>query len=541
MQGLSLSLRHALRSSPWLVIALGLHGVLLAGLSIIYVAQHRVALPEAPNIPLVMRPRLEVPPPVEVTERVPLERQKIPENIEGELVDEDTFVPTDFVPTDEPQDLHKTIGEPTAIPGPPGDAPGGDNIGAGVFGNRGFGPSPWRGRTPGFPSGGEGRTPEGELIRTEAAVRDGLLWLLRHQNEDGSWSAGGLTEHCSLGRACVDESADFSTQYDPGLTALALLAFLGHGFDGSTRIVLVDEAMAVRHAVGTDVGAGLKWLMSEQGPDGSFPNYPGSMYNEALAALAFSEAYGLSRNDLLKDAAERAVKYLVAGQKSNPTSSGRWGWRYTPGGDSAADTSVTGWAVMALKSAQMSGLAVPQEAWDGALAFTEWVTGRDGLVGYLDPAGAGTKVTGVGDRFDYHTGTMSALGMLIRTFTRHDITDPFLEPAARQLVRDLPAQGDEQLGIDYYYWYYGTLALNQFDGPDSPRAGRGAYWKPWNEAMTDAVLGLQDHDTTKDICSRGGWLVGDRWCHYGGPVYATAINVLTLEVYYRYPNAFGRR
>jgi hypothetical protein len=33
----------------------------------------------------------------------------------------------------------------------------------------------------------------------------------------------------------------------------------------------------------------------------------------------------------------------------------------------------------------------------------------------------------------------------------------------------------------------------------------------------------------------------DRWGNYSGagPLYNTAINVLTLEVYYRYENAFG--
>ncbi|MGH7149984.1 MAG: hypothetical protein ACREIU_04775, partial [Planctomycetota bacterium] len=64
------------------------------------------------------------------------------------------------------------------------------------------------------------------------------------------------------------------------------------------------------------------------------------------------------------------------------------------------------------------------------------------------------------------------------------------------------------------------------------------YWGTWNRAMTDALLGLQEKDERS--CKRGGWIVSDRWgLVSGGPIYTTAINVLTLEVYYRYENAFG--
>jgi hypothetical protein len=57
--------------------------------------------------------------------------------------------------------------------------------------------------------------------------------------------------------------------------------------------------------------------------------------------------------------------------------------------------------------------------------------------------------------------------------------------------------------------------------------------------MVDAVTSLQDH--TERACSNGGWILSDRWGNYSGvgPLYNTAMNVLTLEVYYRYENAFG--
>ena len=55
--------------------------------------------------------------------------------------------------------------------------------------------------------------------------------------------------------------------------------------------------------------------------------------------------------------------------------------------------------------------------------------------------------------------------------------------------------------------------------------------------MVESVISLQN--TEEKTCRRGGWTTMDRWAYTGGPIYTTAINVLTLEVYYRYENAFG--
>jgi hypothetical protein len=270
--------------------------------------------------------------------------------------------------------------------------------------------------------------------------------------------------------------------------------------------------------------------------------------------LALCEAYALTRNRYWREPAERAVGFLVRAQKLAPVGQTPWGWRYGPRPDVTltgpldpknpehlelidADTSVTGWVLMALKSAELAELAVPRSALDGGLAFMRWVSRPDGQAGYLDQSGAGMKLSGQNQHFDYHPAVMGALSMCARAFVEHDLDDPFLEPAARRLVADLPAIGRDRLAIDYYYWYYGSLALNQFDGPDSPRRS-GKYWNPWAEAMVESVLALQDRPHPK-ACHHGAWRASDRWSYAGGPVYATALNVLTLEVYYRYENAFG--
>ncbi|MDQ7780995.1 MAG: hypothetical protein RDV41_14970, partial [Planctomycetota bacterium] len=55
-------------------------------------------------------------------------------------------------------------------------------------------------------------------------------------------------------------------------------------------------------------------------------------------------------------------------------------------------------------------------------------------------------------------------------------------------------------------------------------------------AMLKAVS--QNQKKKADKCAEGSWDADDRWGYEGGRVYGTAINTLTLEVYYRYENVF---
>jgi hypothetical protein len=51
---------------------------------------------------------------------------------------------------------------------------------------------------------------------------------------------------------------------------------------------------------------------------------------------------------------------------------------------------------------------------------------------------------------------------------------------------------------------------------------------------------VPNQKTAKDGCQKGSWdPAASRWGLDGGRVWATAMNSLTLEVYYRYANVFG--
>jgi hypothetical protein len=188
---------------------------------------------------------------------------------------------------------------------------------------------------------------------------------------------------------------------------------------------------------------------------------------------------------------------------------------------------------MALKSAEISGLQVPKSAYDGAIAWLDEVTDRESFkVGYTEK-GSGKKPR-VWSRLE----TVTAIGMLCRAFIKKDKEDPMLKGGLGLLVQDLPTWDNgnaDDRKIDFCYWLWGSQALFQYDGPN------GESWKKWNEAMKTALIPNQKQK--KDGCAEGSWdaVDVDRWGFEGGRVYATAINTLTLETYYRYAPVFGAR
>ncbi len=306
---------------------------------------------------------------------------------------------------------------------------------------------------------------------TEDAVLSGLKLPGRLQNADGSWSTTFASEAGTIG--------------DVGATGLMLLSYLGAGYSHLSK----DTYNGV--CFGDVVRKGLQWLMRQQDPEGAIGGRAGDgLLNHTLAALALAEAYGLTGSNLYKDQAQRAIDFLGSRQSAN----GGWHPR-----DLAMNGEVlaTVFAVMAFKSAEISGLQFPAASVGRADRFFEGVLDEDGLSG--------------------NPPTRARVGgaMLALLFIRADRSDPRVQGAARWLLRNRPAWAQE----DFLGWQLGSLALFRFDGPSGPA------WRSWNEEMKAALLPNQAKD--------GLWTVrGERIFH-------TALGSLTMEVYYRYANVFG--
>jgi hypothetical protein len=121
--------------------------------------------------------------------------------------------------------------------------------------------------------------------------------------------------------------------------------------------------------------------------------------------------------------------------------------------------------------------------------------------------------------------------MVARIFAGRTLeTDPMLSKGADLLVNKLPTWEPDTGAIDFYYWYYATLAMFQVGGP---------RWEKWNQALKTALLDKQRLNKEED--EYGSWDPLDPWAIEGGRIYSTAVNCLSMEVYYRYPRVFGAK
>ena len=215
------------------------------------------------------------------------------------------------------------------------------------------------------------------------------------------------------------------------------------------------------------------------------------------------------------------------------------GWRYgiKPGEN---DTSVTGWMVLALKTAKNAKLDIPKEDFQTAFARRpQLVQQGDGLErqdGLHGARGRGLAA---------QRGLPGAVPLLEGALLHDRGGRPLPALRGREpRVAGRPGRGQdpheahaakwqEQKGrslstINMYYWYYGSYALFQYGGPD---------WKRWNEDMKKVLLETQRQG---QIDEDGSWDPIDEWGAAGGRVYSTAICAMTLEVYYRFMRLQGK-
>jgi Prenyltransferase and squalene oxidase repeat len=341
----------------------------------------------------------------------------------------------------------------------------------------------WRDPTNHGPKGpgGPGSNGPGPTVVTEAAVNRTLRWLKKNQQPDGSWLNNRIA-----------------------MTSLAILTFLAHA-----------ETPGKSEEFGETVKKGLEYLLAQQTPDGRFKGSDGHEYSLPIATYALCEAYGMTLNPNVKEAAERSLALIVKGQ--HPSG----GWDYNVKQTDRDDTSYMGWCAQAIKAGCLARLEV--EGLDKALklavrGFKKNASPTGGF-GYTAPA-ANHGMTGVG------TLCMQLLG---------GAEESEVTRSMEVMDKWVPSFEDKANGISgaslQYYFYYATQCRFH--------AG-GKRWKNWDTQMKTTYVSAQktlgknasgyvDHKGTPQEI--GWWENKDH--HTDRPVMDTCLAALQLMVYYR--------
>jgi hypothetical protein len=336
----------------------------------------------------------------------------------------------------------------------------------------------------------------------EDAVMKALRWLKANQNADGSW--GG--------------------NYPVGMTGLALLTFLAHGETPQSR------------EFGTTVRRGLEFLLpiAERGRMGNRVDY-----EHGIATYALAEAYGMTKDERLKEPLERCLITIINGQTTGQGivggggvlggllgQLGGGGVVNGPGGgwiygfntaDPYGDMSISGWQVQAMKAAYLAGL-LPDKippAMERAMVYAKAVYNPNVRgFGYRNAGNAVAYLPSTnGDRIFSLTGT----GVLCLQFWNQG-NSAEAQGAIAQL-RNLAFQPAPSKYVLYGY-YYATQALFLADGP------RGPNWETWDKKFRRPLIMSQNADGSYPPCQISQQAMDNA-------VYSTTLSTLMLEVWYR--------
>ena len=357
----------------------------------------------------------------------------------------------------------------------------------------------------------QNRTPNGMSSSgeptTETSIQLGLEFLARYQTQQGNWTLGGF----DVG----SRQKIMQLESDTAATGLAVLAFQGAGFNHR------------EFKYASQLDRAIQWLLDNQSENGGLyvpsnlkSNNACRLYSHGIATLALTEAYGMTQDERLKAPVQKALDYIQATQDPR-----RGGWRYfDQPGNLTSDTSVSGWMMMALQSGRLAGLEVESETFRSIDDWLEVAAAPDNPSIYrYDPFAINSKgISRIQGRKP--TPSMTSVGLLMRIYTGWDKKDPRLLAGADYLLQtQLPGDSSPQVR-DTYYWYYATQVLKYVDGQ---------RWNQWNNLLRPMLIRSQQK--SGDLA--GSWNpyrpVPDRWGGFGGRLYVTTMNLLSLEVRHR--------
>ena len=378
----------------------------------------------------------------------------------------------------------------------------------------------------------------GGTDQTEQAVKRALAWIVRQQTDRGVYA--GLW---SLRGPYPDGGSE---ENRVAATAMALLALQGAGNTPTTGEHKEAVRDAWRSLIKTQTDAGNFAPASDEHTSAA-----GRMYGHGQITIALCEAYGLTRDVKLEQAAQAAIRYALAAQLPDG------GWRYhLPDTDESGfleswknrgDLSMTGWFLLALKTAEMAGLQTP--------AIEEAFLRVDDFLNQLRIVSDDPDANDLG--YDYQFNPLnpvkkfqpaiSAEAILGKLFLGTTPDDHHVRAVVDRLLAESPIAFPESLrkggravefaAIDprsmnhavknIYAWYYITQVCHHVGG---------RVWREWNADMCTLLPENQEAGGFQ----RGSWSPAhDLYGVKGGRLFTTALCACMLETYYRHLSLYG--
>ncbi len=269
----------------------------------------------------------------------------------------------------------------------------------------------------------------------------------------------------------------------------------GPGIDGLCLLAFAAQGEDLRHGPYAQVvKRGLQGMLAKQNADGYFGP---SMYHHGFATLALAELYGMVDEPRLGPALERATNVILDAQKKSQ----RKAWRYSPQSNDA-DATVSGAQMVALFAARNAGIQVPDQAIAEGLDFYRSVQGADGSIGYTAPDGGSPPRNAIGV-------VVASLGQ------QHD--SRLMKGAFAALTLGSETGGGLASSYFFYYLYYAAQAYFRADM---------SAWRQWNRSTVADLVAAQN--------AQGGW----DGAH--GPAFCTATALLAMALNYRYLPIYER-
>lgn len=391
---------------------------------------------------------------------------------------------------------------------------------------------------------------------TERAVIRALDWLVKVQNDDGSWG---------------DWQDDYNQKVQ--LTCLALLAMLAHG--ETTQSERYGDALhkglmlVLSWANGVGERRGTGWGRHEAGvnENNDVQYKHNDWYAMSRIAIVLAEGYAITRIPALEEGMNRVVTRLI--NEMNP--SGGFGWHWDKRLEKNIDYfSLDGGSRMynALYSAYNAGCEVSGTDYNGKTVTIEDAIDRaiSAISKHHANAKGGFSYSAQNEKKTVAAGFDSTGAGTLYLFLM-GYNGNAAQKGYEWLLRHRPnGKENSELKMDWNNlpsqtsslgWYYMTQALFQATG------GQGTEWRKWNRQMTTTLIKEQSKDgywecpadkykqweVVKERQKNGRIKEIKRLKQYnesklGGftehnsRLWATVYFTLTLEVYYRYLPTF---